>query len=84
MYLFRLLRGAIVFSLLLLILSGCPGIEPYTPPNQREEGPESGLFSGPEGGFVIYRKGDKTTTESQDKITAGAKVTEPVSPQDNN
>lgn len=65
MYLFNIIRAIIVWSLLLLIVSGCSGIEPYTPTNHREEGPESGLFSGSEGGFVLYRKGDKTTSEGQ-------------------
>ena len=56
-----------MLCLLLLILSGCSGFEPYAPVNHREEGPESGLFSGPEGDFVIYQKGDETATESKER-----------------
>jgi hypothetical protein len=63
----------------LLVLSGCAGIEPYTPINRREEGLGTGLFSGSEGGFVIYRKGAEAATEKPDKV--GAKETEL---QDNN
>lgn len=63
-----MVRGFIIWLLLLLILSGCSGIEPYTPTNQREDGLESGLFSGAEGGFVLYRKGDKTVTKSRDEV----------------
>ena len=48
-----------VCLLLLLILSGCSGMEPYAPVNHRVEGPESGLFSGAEGDFVIYQKTEK-------------------------
>ena len=42
--------------LAVLLVSGCAGIEPYEPRDYREEGPKQGLFSGPEGEFVIYRK----------------------------
>ena len=44
--------------LALLIFSGCSGIEPLELTNTREEGPESGLFSGPQGEFVILRKAE--------------------------
>ena len=67
MYWFRLTRRRILCLLLLLILSGCSGIEPYAPVNHREEGPERGLFSGPAGDFVIYQKGDEAATESKEK-----------------
>ena len=70
-----------VWSLLLLLFSGCSGIEPYTPTNQREEGPESGLFSGPEGGFVLYRKSDEAMIENQEKVRI--EEVEPTGPQDN-
>jgi hypothetical protein len=50
-----------------LIISGCTGITPYEPPNNREEGPEKGLFSGSDGGFVILRKADEPKKESDDK-----------------
>jgi hypothetical protein len=53
-------RKALLISLLLLALlvAGCAGIEPYEPRNNREEGPQKGLFSGSEGEFVIFRKAD--------------------------
>ena len=38
------------------IIAGCTGMAPYEPRNNREEGPEKGLFSGSEGGFVIFRR----------------------------
>ncbi len=38
-----------------LALTAC-GMKPYENPNHREEGPESGLFSGPDGEWVLYRK----------------------------
>jgi hypothetical protein len=44
----------------LAILTGCTGMSPYEPRNNREEGPEKGLFSGSQGEFVIFR-GDPST-----------------------
>ncbi len=51
----------------LLVIAGCAGIEPYEPRNNREEGPEKGLFTGSEGEFVIFRKADKPEPGSEDK-----------------
>ena len=71
MYLFCRFRGQIVCSLLFLIISGCSGMEPYTPPNQREDGPESGLFSGSAGGFILYQSGEEETVpenRNRDKV----------------
>lgn len=39
-----------------LLLTGCSGFEPYQPRDDREAGPEQGLFSGTAGEFVIYSK----------------------------
>lgn len=39
-----------------LLIAGCAGLEPYEPRNDREEGPEKGLFTGSEGEFVILKK----------------------------
>jgi len=45
------LAAAILF---LLLLVGCSGIKPWTPPNNREEGPtRGGLLTGPEGAWTI-------------------------------
>ena len=45
-----------------LLVSGCAGIEPYEPRNDREEGPEKGLLTGSDGEFVIFRKADEPET----------------------
>jgi hypothetical protein len=50
-----------------LIIAGCAGITPYEPRNNREEGPEKGLFTGSQGEFVIYRLDEKQQTESEEK-----------------
>jgi hypothetical protein len=51
----------------LLVVAGCGGIKPYEPRNNREEGPEKGLFTGSEGEFVILRKAEEPTKGSEDK-----------------
>ena len=42
-----------VLLLTVAVMAGCAGIQPYEPPNHREEGPEKGLFTGPQGEWVI-------------------------------
>ena len=58
-----------------LIMAGCAGIEPYEPRNNREEGPEKGLFTGSEGEWVILGpkapETDKEDEEHPDKPTDG-------------
>jgi hypothetical protein len=61
-----------IFLLLLttMFLAGCSGVTPYEPRNNREEGPENGLFSGPGGEFVIspkVSKEDETEPAGQPK-----------------
>ena len=48
--------------LVVLLIAGCVGIEPYEPRDYREEGPEKGLFTGSEGEFVIFRKAEEPET----------------------
>jgi hypothetical protein len=58
-----------------LIIAGCAGIEPYEPRNNREEGPEKGLFTGSGGEWVIVGpkkpETDKEDEEHPDKPTDG-------------
>ena len=58
--------------LVALLVAGCAGIKPYEPRDNREEGPEKGLFTGSEGEFVIFRKADEPETGSE----AGKKLDE--------
>jgi hypothetical protein len=55
-----LLKRAVAVLTISAILAGCTGMSPYEPRNNREEGPEKGLFSGSQGEFVIFR-GDPST-----------------------
>jgi hypothetical protein len=62
-------RKALWIGLLLvalLVIAGCAGIKPYEPRDNREEGPEKGLFTGSEGEFVIFRKPDEPKTEGEE------------------
>jgi hypothetical protein len=60
----------IVPFLVILLVAGCAGIEPYEPRNDREEGPQKGLFTGAEGEWVIFRKADEPEADSESGKTA--------------
>ncbi len=47
------------------IMAGAAGIKPYQPRDDRVEGPEKGLLSGPDGESIIYRKVDEPETGSE-------------------
>ena len=55
----------VALLVVLLVVAGCAGIKPYEPRDNREEGPEKGLFTGSEGEFVIFRKADEPETGSE-------------------
>jgi len=58
--------GQLLVALLVaLLVTGCASIKPYEPRNNREEGPEKGLFTGSEGEFVIFRKADEPEPGSE-------------------
>ena len=48
-----------------LLVTGCAGIKPYEPRDNREEGMEKGLLTGSEGEFVIFRKADEPEAGSE-------------------
>ena len=58
--------GIVALLVASLFIGGCGGIKPYEPRNNREEGPEKGLFTGSQGEFVIYRKAEEPKKESED------------------
>ncbi len=64
-----------VLLLIAFVMAGCAGIEPYEPRNNREEGPEKGLFTGSQGEWVIVGpkkpETDKEDEEHPDKPTDG-------------
>jgi hypothetical protein len=53
--------------LLCLLVTGCSSITPYQPRNNREEGPERGIFTGSKGEFVIPMPGEPAKEEGNAK-----------------
>lgn len=51
---------------LLLVIASC-GIKPYEPRNNREEGPQQGLFTGPQGEWVIYQRVEEPESDGEEK-----------------
>jgi len=51
----------------LVVIAGCSEIQPYHPPNHREEGPPKGLFTGSQGEWVIVGPQASPTGAAQNK-----------------
>ena len=56
--------------LMWLFVTGCSGITPYQPRNNREEGPEKGVFTGSKGEFVILVPDEPAKEEGTAKKTS--------------
>jgi hypothetical protein len=56
--------------LLCLLVTGCSSIKPYQPRNNREEGPDRGIFTGSKGEFVIPMPGEPAKEEGNAKKTS--------------
>jgi hypothetical protein len=56
--------------LLCLLVTGCSSITPYQPRNNREEGPERGIFTGSKGEFVILMPDEPAKEEGNAKKTS--------------
>ena len=64
----------VVLLLIVVVMAGCAGIQPYDPPNHREEGPEKGLFTGSQGEWVIL--GPKAAETGAEEKKNGAPESE--------
>lgn len=65
--------GARLIAALLLMwlfFMGCSSITPYQPRNNREEGPERGVFTGSKGEFVIPVPGESAKEDEKSKKTS--------------
>ena len=60
--------------LVVLLVSGCTGIKPYEPRDDREEGPKKGLFTGSQGEWVIL--GPKAPQKDKEEKNKGGQETE--------
>ena len=67
-------RWTAILLLIVVLMAGCAGIEPYEPPNNREEGPEKGLFTGSQGEWVIL--GPKAPETAAEEKKNGASESE--------
>lgn len=56
---------AALFLLITLFLNGCGGMTPVELRNNREEGPEKGLFSGSNGEFILWRKSTESAVDEE-------------------
>jgi hypothetical protein len=63
----RLVAALLLISLFFM---GCSGITPYPPRNNREEGPEKGVFTGSTGEFVILVPDEPVREEGTEKKTS--------------
>jgi hypothetical protein len=60
---------AVITLVTVMSVSGCSGITPDgNLRNNREEGPEQGLFSGPDGEFVIVAPARSTTDKNAEEV----------------
>jgi len=50
-----------------LLITGCSGIEPYDPPDDKEVPPGNGLLTGEDGAFVIKVNRDENEPDSVEK-----------------
>jgi hypothetical protein len=58
--------GALLLAAL-LVIAGCAEVQPYSPPNHREEGPTKGLFTGSQGEWMILGPKAPQTGEEDKK-----------------
>ncbi len=71
MKIFQVLRQPLLqigaVSVLLLVNVCCSEIKPYEPYDHRKEGPQTGLFTGPEGEVIIFRKTGEPQKAGEEK-----------------
>ena len=72
----KLIYVAVLMLAALLAIAGCADIQPYNPPNHREEGPEKGLFTGSRGAWEITLPEASQAGGEEDKNAATDTETE--------
>jgi hypothetical protein len=78
----------VVLLFIVVVMAGCAGIQPYDPPNHREEGPAKGLFTGSQGEWVILgpkahqTDAEEKKNEPQEAETEGEEKKGPQTPAD--
>ena len=69
----RKTRWTVVLLLIMVVMAGCAGIQPYAPRNNREEGPQKGLFTGAQGEWVILRAQETQQSDSSENTSPDEK-----------
>jgi hypothetical protein len=69
----RKTRWTVVLLLIMVVMAGCAGIQPYEPRNNREEGPQKGLFTGAQGEWVILRAQETQQSDSSENTSPDEK-----------
>ena len=69
----RKIRWTVVLLLIMVVMAGCAGIQPYAPRNNREEGPQKGLFTGAQGEWVILRAQETQQSDSSENTSPDEK-----------
>ena len=59
--------------MIMVVMAGCAGIQPYEPRNNREEGPQKGLFTGAQGEWVILRAQEMQQSDSSENTSPDEK-----------
>lgn len=57
--------GAVLMVLMVNVC--CSELKPYEPYDHRKEGPQTGLFTGPEGEVIIFRKTGEPQKAGEEK-----------------
>lgn len=57
-----------------LALSACGHIQPWHPPNHREEGPDRGAFTGAKGEIVIHLPAERALEKDAEKEKPAGKA----------
>ena len=67
------IRWTAILLLIVVVMAACAGIEPYEPRNNREEGPQKGLFTGAQGEWVILRAQETQQSDSSENTSPDEK-----------
>lgn len=64
---YRSVWWPVTVLLMAMVIAGCAGMEPYEYRDDREEGPEKGLFTGSQGEWVIVGPEEPETDKKEEK-----------------
>ena len=74
------MRWHCILALSALLFAGCADFQPFEPPVPGELNPEPGLFSGPDGEFVLFRRAPGELPTDKPVEPAPRRLTDPPPP----